>query len=306
MPALVSDVGGTNTRLALVDSAGRLVSKPHRYRNDDHDGFLSAAKTFLGEQGGPDLSGACIAIAGPVSVKSARLTNRDWNFDSGEISQQLAIPGVRLINDIVALGHSLGSLSDDQISALRPLGNPVGNGQRLVVGIGTGLNVCMAKDMHGASAVMEAEFGHSALPVPVAARLDEAVAGASAQFATAEHLFSGRGVSRLFRLLSGETDVPAHVVAERAQEGGIAQECLALGSELLGLITRDIYLHYMPADGIYFAGTVARSLLQGPSRSAFLDAFHMQGQFEQDAANVPLSLITDDAAALSGCAQALI
>ncbi len=305
MPSLVSDVGGTNTRLALVDAQGRLSAAPRRYRNDEHGDFLSVARTFLREEGQPDLTKACIAIAGPVSVKSARLTNRDWAFDAGSLADGLSVSGVNLINDIVALGYGLSALAPDQLLALRDGAVPTGNGQRLVVGIGTGLNVCMAKDDPRGPVILEAEFGHSSLPVPVASCLDAAVPNASATFPTAETLLAGRGISTLFRVMTGQDGVGAHDVSARAAEGGAAHDCLMLAAELCGLLTRDIYLHYMPGDGIYFAGSVARTLLQGPYAGAFLSAFKLSGQFEQDLAQVPLSLITDDLAALAGCARAL-
>ncbi|MBD0866506.1 MAG: glucokinase [Rhodobacteraceae bacterium] len=305
MPALVSDVGGTNTRLALVDTHGRLSVAPRRYRNDDHDGFLSVAKTFLREEGYPDLTQACIAIAGPVSVKSARLTNRDWGFEAVALTDGLAVPSVKLINDIVALGYGLGALGPGQLAVLRDGGQPNGNGQRVVVGMGTGLNVCMAKDTGMGPVILEAEFGHSHLPVSVANRLDAVMPGTSTTFHTVEELLAGRGVGKLYNLMTGVPSAGGHDVAEHAETNPDAAACLMLAAELFGLLTRDIYSHYMPGDGIYFAGGVARTLLQVPYVDAFAEAFQMSGQFEQDLAQVPLLLITDDLAALAGCARAL-
>ena len=55
----------------------------------------------------------------------------------------------------------------------------------------------------GGPVVIEAELGHASLPMNVARALAEELGPEAAQFATYEHLLSGRGLTRLYRQLSG-------------------------------------------------------------------------------------------------------
>ena len=62
-PVLVSDVGGTNTRIALVDGDGRQMAV-RRYANDSFSSYYDALSRFLVEH--PEttgLAGACVAVA---------------------------------------------------------------------------------------------------------------------------------------------------------------------------------------------------------------------------------------------------
>lgn len=307
MVVLVADVGGTNTRLALAEGDGRICAGPQRFRNDDHADFLSVAAAYRESIDAPSLTGACIAIAGPVAGTSARLTNRDWSFDSPRIGAVLGTPNVHLLNDIVALGYCLGGLSEDQIGVVRA-GQPLAGGQKLVVGIGTGANGCVVRDVGGRAAVLEAELGHGTLPLAVMDRLVDELGDEALTIPSTEELFSGRGLARLHLMLTGERGVEAGEVVARAaaDPDHAAAETMTLLAELTGLLVRQLYFYYLPAGGVYFAGSVARSVLQRPGLARFETALCGDGPFADRLNDLPVSLITDDAAALAGCARVLL
>ena len=292
MPAIVADVGGTNSRLALVSSGG--VGPVRRYANDGFADFGAVLARFLSETSPDPLSACVVAVAGPVTGGQGRLTNRDWGFDAAALSAALpGEPPARLVNDLAALGHALPALAPDQVESLRlGPGEGLGNGQRLVVGLGTGFNVCLVT---GSGEVVEAELGHASLPASLAASLGPR----AGDFATCEALFSGPGLARLHD--DGRTDGARLVAA--AEHDPAAAATLSEMARLLGLMTREMTFHYMPLGGIAFAGSVARSLLGPLGRTAFLTAATPTGTFSELAARVPLRLITDDAAALTGLAR---
>ena len=294
--ALIADVGGTNTRMALVDAAGT-VRDSARFANDDHAGFAGVLAAYLGPRDLPPLDACCIAVAGPVTPGRARLTNRDWRFDPAAITA--ALPGgqapVTLVNDLVALGQALPGLRPDQVSPLRDMAGP-GNGQALVLGLGTGVNACPVTQRGGGLSVLEVELGHASLPASVFAALHQAVGAAAERFGSVEHLFSGRGLVQLHRARTGEDRPAAEIVAE-------APETVALSGRLLGLLARELVFQYLPLGGLYFAGSVARGLLTGGAQGPLCDTFAADGPFADIVRQVSLRLITDDGAALTGLAR---
>lgn len=292
---LVADVGGTNCRLALADATGVLTDTARRFSNDAHESFADLARIYLADQT-VAVTAAAVAIAGPVGKDWGRLTNRDWHFDAATLAADLSLNAVYLLNDLEALGHAIAILPPE---ALRPLGGePVEDEpQSIVVGLGTGFNVSNA---HGPSGVvLAAEMGHASLPQPVAAIL-RAELGSAEAFVTIEHLFSGRGLARLHEVRTGHACRPEEVAAA---EGGA--ETQTLMARALGALVREIAYLYMPENGIYFNGSLARTLLAEETADLVLAPLREDDSFHGRMARMPMYLLTDDASALHGCARYL-
>jgi glucokinase len=306
MTVLVSDVGGTNARLALA-SGGRLMPDTLvRLSNDDWPSFDAALDAYLA--GRPAPRALCIAIAGPVRGTAAgatgRLTNRDWFFDAGALAARTGARVV-LINDLTALGHALAALPPEGLIPVctpdpaTPRGE---NGQALVLGLGTGVNVCAVRSAPAGVLCLEAEAGHVALPAPVAAVLTARLGSAEA-FPKTEELFSGRGLARLHAALTGTTLTGDRIVAAAATDPAAAAT-LTLFAALLGAWARDLCLMFMPRSGLYLAGSVARGVV-GAAAEAFCTAFTAEAALAAIPRSVPVRIIADDMAALSGCLAAL-
>jgi len=84
-----------------------------------------------------------------------------------------------------------------------------------------------------------------------------------------------------------------------------ASEFLKLYTEMLGHFCREAVLQYLPRDGVYFAGSVARGVLSAGFESEFIDAFRQFEKFEDELSNVPFAIIEDECAALIGCVAAV-
>jgi len=310
MTVLVADVGGTNSRLALAGPGRDVQATARRYENDLFDSFYDVLSHYRSETGLQGLSGCCVAIAGPVTPSDARLTNRDWEFAPEQIASALGMNDaarVVLINDLVALGHALQALSPDRLSVIRGRnGHRAQNDQALIVGMGTGFNVCRIKGAPGEDpAVAEAELGHGSLPHAVFAELQSALGDGADIFTSNEALFSGRGLTRLYRVLSGGEECRGQDIIAAYQHGDHADaRCtVELMARLMGLMAREMVFMYLPAGGIYYAGGAARGILGTDARASFTEAFEAPGWFDELIGQVPVSVISDDAAALIGAAR---
>jgi len=300
MTILLADMGGTATRLALLRGDGGLQCAARR-SNDAQAGPGDLLARYLRDCGDPALGGACIAVAGPVGPGEVRLTNRDWGFDRAALAERLRLPGhgaLRVVNDLTALALALPGLDASQVEDLRPTGGEVGNGQALAVNFGTGFNVGPVRVTPAGPVALEAELGHATLPAVIAGAL-----GAQAdQFPSAEALFSGEGLARLHVVRTGDMEISARALVEAAVDDASARETITVMAGLMGLMAREMVAAYLPRDGLFLAGSVARGVLQSPARAEFVNAFARPGPLQPVAAAVPLRLITDDAAALGGLA----
>ncbi|MEO1556320.1 MAG: glucokinase [Pseudomonadota bacterium] len=294
MPHLVADVGGTNCRLALADGGGVRADTVRRFRNDDYASFADLARGYIADQ--PLLDSAAIAIAGPVGKGEGRLTNRNWHFDAAGLEDELSLPRVHLLNDLEALGHAICVLSDASLTHLGGTPTPE-EPQALVVGLGTGFNVALTHRPSGV--VFSAEMGHARLPHSVEAIVAQAV-GDEEVFDTVEHLLAGRGLAKLHKARTGHGCDPEHV---EAAEGG--RETLAVAARALGALVREIAYIYLPEGGIYFNGSLARTLLSGETRALALKPLQREDAFDGRMARIPTYLLNDDASALHGCARFL-
>lgn len=295
LPYLVADVGGTNTRLALAGSEGVLPETLRRFRNRDYTGFADCARAYLNGQTATRLA---VAIAGPVTETSAELTNWPWRFERDDLRQSLGLADVCLLNDLAALGHALPVLPAGAVTSLTPSSQGRGH-QAIVVGLGTGFN-CSLVNL-SLRVVFEAEVGHSALPHNVVQTL-QAAGASEAPFETVEHLFSGRGLARLHVALGG-TEMEPPEVAEASDP--TTARTMDVMARALSVYTRELAYMFHPASGIYFNGSLARSLLLSRWTEAVAADLRSDDAFEGRFAQIPLFLLTADEAALHGCAAYL-
>ena len=307
MAILLGDVGGTNARLAIARGGSIDPQTVTRFRGDDYASFDDVVRQFLREQDQPRITALCVAVAGPVSGGQARLTNRDWDFDQDRLARLTDADHVRLINDLTALGYATPSLGDEGVAVLRRApADRARNGQALVVNLGTGFNVCAVRKLPGgAIAAMEAEEGHTHLPANIYGRLLDAVGPDAARgFASTEEAFAGRGLSRLHAALTKTPPVPGEEI-DRASDAGdpAANATYDLFTDLVGLLCRELALRFMPLEGLFLAGSVARSIADRIDR--FEAAFLSEPFMRHIPENTPIFLIRDDMAALQGCLAAL-
>lgn len=297
---LVADIGGTNARLALAQDGCLLPGTSQSFRNTEHRGFADLAAHYLSGTGAAAPDSMVIAVAGPVGAGRARLTNHDWSFDAADLSRRFGGAGVTLLNDLTALGHALPALPADGFGPVTPgAGRAASDGQALVAGIGTGFNVCSVMLAGGAARCMRAEFGHVSLPGSVGRELRARIGAATDAFATVEECFSGAGVSAIFAAMTGRSGgTPETLLSAKDPD---AVEFADFYARLVGHLARDLRMAFMPEAGLYFAGSVARAVLSGPSAARFAEVYSAPtGVPLPDMAGV--RLILDDRAALRGCA----
>jgi glucokinase len=149
LPALVADIGGTNTRVALAEGRRVRAETIRRFPNAEFPGLEPVLRRYLDEVEGPRPEAVCVAVAGPVKDGWAELTNRDWTIDLALLTRATGARRAAILNDLQAQGHALGHLAPGRTRVLIPFGEAGPEAAKLVVNVGTGFNVALAFDLGG-------------------------------------------------------------------------------------------------------------------------------------------------------------
>jgi glucokinase len=300
---LVADIGGTNSRLALAPTGSVELTRTRSYVNADYKCFDNVISDYLSNSNAT-VKQLVIAMAGPVRNNVGRLTNLDWEINGNKLAQSFGTVPALVINDLTALGHSALKLAPNQVSPI--VNQPVINHrqkQALVIGIGTGFNVSPVIEFGGVSVCAEVEAGHTTLFSSILLELENLMAGMSHAFSTVESLFSGRGRRQFMSLLTGERVDSASMFIDKQGilENQAYDHALDRYAELIGMLIAEFKVSYLPHDGIFLAGGVARSSLTGNRTTLCAEA----AMCENDVIKLkpPVWSINDDAAALVGCAS---
>lgn len=312
MLSVVADVGGTNTRLALARD-GRVLTDTLRKRQNTRFADLAAVlRDYLAELAASPQA-AAIAIAGPVRHGVGRLTNLNWEMDSAGLRAATGAERVMILNDLQAHGHALGHLETDMVDLITAGTGSEPGGARLVVGVGTGFNAAVAHNTPSGVQVAASECGHITLPLcpPKHGALGQALAQPDG-FIGVEDALSGRGLERIYGFVGPGATMPAdQIMAALAAGAPQAQTTAGLFLDLLGRVVGDLALVHLPFGGIFLCGGVARAFggLIAPNapnfRPEFGQGFAAKGRFSDFMTAFPIHMITDDFAALLGCAASL-
>ncbi|MDQ3427290.1 MAG: glucokinase, partial [Gemmatimonadota bacterium] len=218
---LAGDIGGTNARLAIVDTGGpeqaRILHEA-RYPSSTAPGLASLVARFLEETGArPDA--ACFGIACPVTDGDCDAPNLPWSVNERALAREIGIPRTTIINDFRAVGHGLHSLSEDEVEVLQE-GTPVPSGPIALIGAGTGLGQGYLLWDGTRYVVHPSEGGHADFS-PTDALQRDLLAFLSQEFGrvSSERILSGAGIANIYRFL---------------ESAGVAEEQAAVRDEMAG------------------------------------------------------------------------
>jgi glucokinase len=312
LTALVADLGGTNTRVALTNGAMVRPETIKRFRNADHSDLPSVLRAFMADQSiTPDA--ACVAMAGPVRDGVGELTNLNWTVERDAVAAATGAKTVAVLNDLQAQGHALDLLTPEVVQTILP-GQPASPfAARLVVGVGTGMNAAAVYRLDGRTLVPPSEAGHVSLPAQDETEL-RLLNWIARKHGTPgfEDVLSGRGFERVYAWLceeEGETDLlEAGAIMEAVNTGTNprAEAAARVFVRMLGRAASNLALVHLPFGGIYLCGGVARHFAPHLERLGFEAAFNDKGRFADFMTQFPVHLVDDDYAALTGSAAHLM
>jgi len=314
---LAGDIGGTKTRMAIFDVAGKKLHSviERTYPSGDYASLHDIIEDFLGS-GDTQPDAACFGIAGPVRNNTVDVTNLPWQISAAEIVKRFGLPRVTLLNDLEANAWGLCALDNKDFRILNAgVDNPGGNAA--IIAAGTGLGEAGLYRDGDRLRPFATEGGHTDFSPGSELEID------LLRFLTAryghvswERLVSGPGLVNIHDFLvqyrkhpvaewlrdDMRANDPAAAISRAAQSGrdAICVEALEVFVHLYGVEAGNLALKMMASGGVYLGGGIAPKILEQLESGTFMAAFRAKGRMQVLLDHMPVRVILNDRTALYG------
>jgi glucokinase len=317
---LAGDIGGTNTRLALVEAAGeelRIVAQ-ETFPSRERTSLEAAVADFL-HLHSCDLTSASFGIAGPVRNGRCEATNLPWVVDSKTVAKRLRLKRVGLINDLEANAYGVAVLQGkDFVTLNKGVRNVKGN--MAVISAGTGLGeagLCWDGERHMPFA---SEGGHADFAPRNHLEMELLdFCMKRHRRVSYERLVSGPGLVNIYQFLrdtgKGKEPAwlaelmrrgdPAPIISQQAIEGKslLCVQTLEIFVSLYGAEAGNLALKLMANGGVYLGGGIAPKIISKLKEPEFMNAFTAKGRMRPLLQDIPVRVIMNPKTALLGAAR---
>lgn len=310
---LAGDIGGTNTRLALIEQG--TVQKETKFPSRKYPNLQSIILEFLEKHHVP-IQKACFGIAGPVRRGRCQTTNLPWIVDAQELKQELKIPWVKLLNDLEANAFGMFTLSPKDFFLLQK-GEEQEEGNQALISAGTGLGeACLFWDGHRYHP-FASEGGH----VDFSPRNEEECElfkflQKEFSHVSYERVVSGPGLYNIYRFLTQtgrekacaeieermKQEEPPRVITHAAIEKK-DQACIKSVerfASFYGAEAGNLALKCLALQGVFLGGGIAPYLLDALREGEFVRSFCDKGRFKSLLEAIPIRVVLNDNTALLG------
>jgi glucokinase len=305
MTCLLADIGGTNTRCAIVGTGDTPVAI-EVFENRCFSNLSELLNRYIDSLSADNKpTSGMLAVAAPIRGDTVQMINIDWQFSTESLRQSLGIERLQLLNDFEALAIGLPHLKPDEIRQVGD-GKAATNRPMAVLGPGTGLGVASLIPTRDGWQAVSGEGGHVTLPAvsPQEARLIQQLRERFGH-CSAERLISGPGLELLHMTLHGFTAMTAAEIAALLENGDAqAQETFNVFFELLGTVAANLALTVGAFGGVYIGGGIIPRHADQFAASGFRRRFDAKGRYGNYLKSIPTYLIISDHPTLTGLAAA--
>src|SRR5256884_6527615 len=322
---LAGEIGATRTRLAAFETQGNKLQQVVEkiYMSQEQSGLPEIISDFIRTEGIP-VQSACFGVAGPVRAGRSKISNLPWIIDSRQLTRQLKLNSVGLINDLEPYAYGIDALESKDFIALSE-GSEDAEGNRAVISARTGLGVAGMYWDGFRHHPFACEGGHSdfaprnALEMELLAYLQKKYGRISY-----ERLLSGPGIKNIYEFLrdahkaeeprwlkdqiAAASDPPA-VISQLAQEGkaAICDQTLSIFVSIYGAETGNCALNFLSTGGIFIGGSVAAKNVSKMKDPIFMESFLDKGRMVELLKEIPVTIwLNDDSGIIGGAGHPLI
>ena len=324
---LAGDMGGTKTLLAIysLETDGLLQQHKQRFISSEWPSLEPMLESFLRNR--PDAIGApthgCIAVAGPVRNRTARITNLPWQLEEQKLALAAGIEQLELVNDFGVLIYGLPHLNDEQQVVLQA--GERDDGPLAILGAGTGLGMARGQTTGKGLQALASEGGHREF-APRDQREWELACWLKGDLQvdrlSIERIVSGTGLGHIANWLLQKPeaadhslqgaardwrehqvgDLPALVSQSAATGDPLMQQALDIWLAAYGAAAGDLALQELCTGGLWIGGGTAAKQIDGLRSDTFLEPMRAKGRFKSFISDLPVTAVIDPEAGLFSAA----
>lgn len=326
---LAGDIGGTNTRLLLLDPDNSSPSDgvaildrridQHVYSSNAHPSIEAVVGDFLARTGSK-VEAAAFGVAGPVLDGVARATNLDWIVDSDSLRRTLGTERIAVKNDLETTGIGLLHLPAASFRVLNEgREDATGNGALIAAGTGLGKAI-LVREKDGSLRPIPSEGGHADFGARDPQQ-DAIVAWMRKRVGQVSHerLVAGPAIHLLHeyfteagtpepeavtrRITAAGADAPAEIAkAALRRESPRCEAALGFFVTAYGQSAQALALTALATGGLYVGGGIAPKILPALVDGRFMTAFTTHPFLQELLSAIPVKVALDDRASLLGAA----
>ena len=319
---LAADVGGTKTNIAqFVSQNGKMVLKlEETYTTNHYNSLTEIILDFIKKNNFEKPDRISIGAAGPVVNGTCHTTNIKFKIDVTELSRDLQIDKVYLINDLEATAFGMTEVDDEFMVTMRN-GNPSIGGHIAILAPGTGLGeACLFWDGKYLRP-MPSEGGHSefAPRTDVEFELVKFLQKTYGEIIVWERMVSGPAIYKIYEFLRdvkgyeeqawltqklAEAKDKSAVISETAMSG-LCTTCVLAMEMLVDFMARranNMVLNYKATGGLILAGGIPPRIYNFINKDKIEESFLKCDEMEPLLAGIPIYLNLNSKTALYGAA----
>tara|TARA_B100001121_G_C18615659_1_gene586703 strand:- start:135 stop:1037 length:903 start_codon:yes stop_codon:yes gene_type:complete len=286
------DIGGTNVRTAIANIGSRDLINPVKRNHNQIVSIDALISNFLNE----DLSIKHIvfSVAGPKINDSISMTNAEFQIDKNSILENFKLDSCHILNDWESIGHSLSIIQNHETKYINQ-GEPF-NDVALVLGPGTGLGAALViRD----NIILPTELGNSS--ISISEILQELTSTNDNDFKNIESIISGKGLAKIFFLISGLKKNPEEILVTYASDK-YAKKSVDIFLLSISQLLSELALIYMPGKGIFLSGALIRDLIKFLDFDSFVKNFlkNKKSPHKEILKQIPIAVINKQMASLHG------
>jgi len=318
---IAADIGGTKARFGLYDPHTE-NTRPVRTATLATTATADPGDLVDAFAGGDGFEALSLAVAGAVVDGRARGSNLPWDVHEQALRERFACP-VRLLNDLEAIANFVPHAGPDDLESLQ-VGIPAPAGPIGVIAPGTGIGEAMLFAGDGGYRAMPAEAGHIDF-APNDARQDAWLVHLREHHGhvSLERACSGNSLPPMYAFMQAHSGLVAdpHVAAQittavdaaplitQAALAGACPVCgvtLDMFVDILGAAAGNLALQIVATGGIVIAGGIPARILPALHQPRFLRAFSDKGRFTYLAERIPVTVLVNESAGVTGAALAYL
>lgn len=305
--AIAADIGGTNSRVALVDDGGEPAV--YRFANAGFANLEAVIAAACRRHGRDDsaIAAMVLALPGPVHRDPVRLTNIDWEISRDALGRRFGGARVLLVNDFQAAAVGAMGVPESERLVLNPA--PADNGPVVVTGAGTGLGMAWLPHADHDGLPHATEGGHMDFG-PGNAREADLYAWLAERYGhvSYERIVSGQGLVDTDHFLRGRIDPSLSapdVVAAARNADPVARDAVGLFIDVYAAYAGNLALAFQPTGGILLCGGVTTHLAAWFDPERVRRRYTDKGRLRDAVARIPLALVPSHDAGLEGAVRLL-